>query len=140
VTRPIFQCRRWSVPRHRKSERKGTDTGTVGPFPAEPMVRILFPPAKSLRTILGEAQCSTNLALAERQLNSLTLLGRKPAANSHVEFEDEMRDALPGVPKTDIGEVVVRARASMAVIWRHSRIARRGLFSMIMSSLRRGNA
>jgi hypothetical protein len=59
---------------------------------------------------VGEAQCLTNLALAERQLNSLTLLGRKPAANSHVEFEDEMRDALPGVPKTDIGEVVMRAR------------------------------
>ena len=29
-----------------RSER-GTDTGTVGPFPAGPMVRILFPPAAS---------------------------------------------------------------------------------------------
>jgi hypothetical protein len=33
----------WSVPATEKSERKGTDTGTVGPFPAEPMVRILVP-------------------------------------------------------------------------------------------------
>ena len=59
---------------------------------------------------VGEAQSLANLALAERQLNSLAALGRKPAANSDVELEDEMCDALSGVPKTDIGEVVMRAR------------------------------
>ena len=59
---------------------------------------------------VGKAQCLANLALAERQLNSLTAFGRKPAANSDVELEDEMCDALSGVPKTDIGEMVMRAR------------------------------
>jgi hypothetical protein len=40
-----------AFPRHRKIGAKGTDTRTVEPFPAEPMVRILFPPAVSqLRT------------------------------------------------------------------------------------------
>ena len=59
---------------------------------------------------VGEAQSLANLALAERQLNSLAALGRKPAANSDVELKEEMRDAMPGVPKTDVGEMVMRAR------------------------------
>jgi len=52
VTRPIFQCRLWLVPRQPKSRsERRTDTRSLGPSPAEPMVRILFPPAVSpLRT------------------------------------------------------------------------------------------
>src|SRR6266446_10938557 len=43
VTRPSFQCRLWLVPRQPKSrsEREPTHEAS-GPFPAEPMVRILF--------------------------------------------------------------------------------------------------
>jgi len=59
---------------------------------------------------VGKTQCLANLALAERQLNNLTVLGRKPAPNSDVELKYEMRYALPGVAKADIGEVVMRAR------------------------------
>jgi hypothetical protein len=64
VTRPIFQCRLWLVPRQPKSrsEREPTHEAS-GPSPAGPMVRILFPPAASLQTfgpcrpILGVRSC-----------------------------------------------------------------------------------
>src|SRR6266481_6976688 len=48
VTRPIFQCRLWLVPRQLKSRSEREPTHEASdPSPAEPMVRILFPPAAS---------------------------------------------------------------------------------------------
>src|SRR4029077_20888457 len=50
VRRPIFQCRLWLVPANRKvGAKENRHTKASGPFPAEPMVRILFPPATSQR-------------------------------------------------------------------------------------------
>jgi len=59
---------------------------------------------------IGKTQSLANLALTERQLENLTALGRKPLANPDLELEKEMCDALPGVPQTDIGQVVMRPR------------------------------
>jgi hypothetical protein len=48
VTRPIFQFRLWSVPRQPKSRGKENRHTKRRPLsPAEPMVRILLPPAES---------------------------------------------------------------------------------------------
>ena len=46
----IFECRLGLIPRRpKKSARKRTGTRRTGGIPAGPMVRILLPPAKSLR-------------------------------------------------------------------------------------------
>jgi hypothetical protein len=50
------------------------------------------------------------VALAQRQVNGLTRLDRKPAAKSDVDLEKQMRDAFPGAAKTEVGEMVVRTR------------------------------
>src|ERR1700730_7765464 len=48
VTPPSFQFSRWLVSRQPKSRSEGESTHEAsGPSPAEPMVRILFPPAES---------------------------------------------------------------------------------------------
>jgi hypothetical protein len=59
---------------------------------------------------VGKTQSLANLALTERQLKNLAALGWKPLANPDVELEKEMCDALPSVPETDIGQVVMRPR------------------------------
>jgi len=59
---------------------------------------------------IGKTQSLANLALSERQLKNLAALGRKQLANPDVKLEKEMCDALPGVPQTDICQVVMRPR------------------------------
>ena len=48
--------------------------------------------------------------MTERQLNSLARLDRKTSANPDIELQEQMCNALPGVSKTGVGEVVMRAR------------------------------
>ena len=65
---------------------------------------------RSANVNVGEAERLTDLALTERQLNSLARLDRKTAVNPDIELQEQMCNALPGVSKTDVGEVVMRAR------------------------------
>lgn len=58
---------------------------------------------------ISEAERLSDLALAERQLNRLTAFDRKVAPNPDIKLEQQVRDALFGVPQTDVGEMVVRA-------------------------------
>ena len=37
------------------------------------------------------------------------MLGRKPAAQPDIDLKKQMRNAFPGAPKTEVGEVIVRA-------------------------------
>jgi len=59
---------------------------------------------------VSETERLTNVALAQRQVNGLAWLDRKPATEPDIDLEKQMRDALPGAAKTEIGEVVVRTR------------------------------
>ncbi len=59
---------------------------------------------------VSNTQRVTDVALAQRQLNSFTRLGRKPAAKPDIDLEKQMCDALPSASKTEVGKVVVRAR------------------------------
>ena len=61
-------------------------------FHRVPMVRIHVPPA--------ESRCKHGF---------LSVLGRKPAAQPDIDLKKQMRDAFPGAPKTEVGEVIVRA-------------------------------
>jgi hypothetical protein len=87
VTRPSFQCRLWLVPRQPKSrsEREPTHEAS-GPSPAEPMVRILFPPAGSPLRLLSSRQrvthrptpniaVLTSVGLADNQVQKLVPKG-----------------------------------------------------------------
>jgi len=58
---------------------------------------------------VGETHRLADVALAQRQLNNLAGLGRKPAAQPDIDLEKQMRDAFPGTPKTEVGEMIVRA-------------------------------
>src|SRR5580704_5731475 len=58
---------------------------------------------------VGETHRLADVALAQRQLNNLAGLGRKPAAQPDIDLEKQMRDAFPSAPKTEVGEVIVRA-------------------------------
>src|SRR5208337_321703 len=65
---------------------------------------------RSANVNVGKAERVTDLALTERQLKSFARLDRETAANPDIKLQEQMRDALPGVSKADIGEVVMRAR------------------------------
>jgi hypothetical protein len=58
---------------------------------------------------VGKTERLADVALAQRQLNNLTRLCRKPAAQPDIDLEKQMRDAFSGAPKTEVGEMVVRA-------------------------------
>lgn len=59
---------------------------------------------------VSETERLTNVALAQRQVNGLAWLDRKPATEPDIDLEKQMRDALPGAAKTEVSEVVVRTR------------------------------
>jgi hypothetical protein len=61
-------------------------------FGGVPKVRIHLPPA--------ESRCKPGF---------LSVLGRKPAAQPDIDLKKQMRNAFPGAPKTEVGEVIVRA-------------------------------
>src|ERR1700730_8651968 len=68
----------------------GGDLGVcIRPCDGGPKVRILLPPA--------ESRCKPGF---------LSVLGRKPAAQPDIDLKKQMRNAFPGAPKTEVGEVI----------------------------------